>query len=850
MENIPHNLTHSTPATERSLKDVLTSMRKLDSTPRELRRQLDAGYEDAMSARYALLQKGNTATEEDVLRAEGCSLIAVYQGEDNEGVLVNTDKGEELISVEEYKKRQILSTIAHAREKKDEALEMAAYAHARTFEIEIIEAQSLFNQAGAKINEVVQAAKNNPRARQLTATAVFLMGSTVASSLNAGSAAAAETKIDVNPIGPGDAKEVRPGQTVTIVKKKQTPTNVLPATPVTIPQMQTPETPPSERKVGTVKKTKSVPQTVTEVVRDVKPVENGVVKVPAIKVERKGLVNTPSEGPTIHKADNKGEKKGTIIRTLPNPVTPTPGPEVAPAAPAPEAPAPLQLPEVIIDPSLHTETMWSQEHLTFIRDNLDMYLAIEKESGVEWEIVVATHYRENSLRMVNPDNWQGAFQLFSKGREFTPGPITKEEFIRQGIMAAEFLKEKSKIGVVNGQLSLSDPDEVKDTLFSYNGRAQSYAEQAAELGFSLPAEGSPYVMNLADDKRNSLKNPRWGQYLFDNATQKGPANQSPGAWVLIEGLIKINQIAHDQAIAKHAADQKAAADAVAAEAQRAAAAKVAEEAAPKIETISQPKNELAPVTALHFPVPEGSPVSPQYPGHKGIDFAVKAGTPFYAAMGGTVEVRKFDVTDKQFCKDAFANLGRSVNEIKPEDRVQLEVRITRIIDGKKYVTVYAHMDRIDVEDGQIVEAGHQIGLTGNTGCSTGDHAHFEMQVDNIGSIAPHLLFDGEKWKAAGAIVPWSIDINPQSVDSDGVRTNEDGPHDTFCGCGNHSSLSSVDESTSIDQKAQLPPVDTESPQAKLEAMKRVIAMREQIAARNESQSSRPVEDEGYLSIQR
>jgi murein DD-endopeptidase MepM/ murein hydrolase activator NlpD len=42
-------------------------------------------------------------------------------------------------------------------------------------------------------------------------------------------------------------------------------------------------------------------------------------------------------------------------------------------------------------------------------------------------------------------------------------------------------------------------------------------------------------------------------------------------------------------------------------------------------------------------------------------------------------------------------------------------------------TVYAHLSKIMVEAGQLVEAGQTIGLGGNTGHSFGSHLHFEMR---------------------------------------------------------------------------------------------------------------------------
>jgi hypothetical protein len=51
------------------------------------------------------------------------------------------------------------------------------------------------------------------------------------------------------------------------------------------------------------------------------------------------------------------------------------------------------------------------------------------------------------------------------------------------------------------------------------------------------------------------------------------------------------------------------------------------------------------------------------------------------------------------------------------------------IDGKPYVTLYAHMadGSIKVKKGQKVEAGTPLGKMGTTGMSTGKHLHWELQ---------------------------------------------------------------------------------------------------------------------------
>ena len=52
--------------------------------------------------------------------------------------------------------------------------------------------------------------------------------------------------------------------------------------------------------------------------------------------------------------------------------------------------------------------------------------------------------------------------------------------------------------------------------------------------------------------------------------------------------------------------------------------------------------------------------------------------------------------------------------------------LDRAITGL-YTTLYAHMDSLDVVEGQIVERGEKIGTMGQTGGSTGDHLHFEVK---------------------------------------------------------------------------------------------------------------------------
>lgn len=47
-----------------------------------------------------------------------------------------------------------------------------------------------------------------------------------------------------------------------------------------------------------------------------------------------------------------------------------------------------------------------------------------------------------------------------------------------------------------------------------------------------------------------------------------------------------------------------------------------------------------------------------------------------------------------------------------------------------YKSVYAHLDEIYVEKGQIVDKNSLLGTVGNTGRSTGPHLHYEILVNN------------------------------------------------------------------------------------------------------------------------
>lgn len=100
--------------------------------------------------------------------------------------------------------------------------------------------------------------------------------------------------------------------------------------------------------------------------------------------------------------------------------------------------------------------------------------------------------------------------------------------------------------------------------------------------------------------------------------------------------------------------------------------------------------------------------------HAGIDIAAPRGTAVLAPAAGTV---------------AFAG---------PHPEYGLAV----IIDhGQEITTVYAHLSRIRVAPAQRVTRGWEVGLTGNTGRSSGPHLHYEILVSGRAVNPRSFLWD-------------------------------------------------------------------------------------------------------------
>ncbi len=94
------------------------------------------------------------------------------------------------------------------------------------------------------------------------------------------------------------------------------------------------------------------------------------------------------------------------------------------------------------------------------------------------------------------------------------------------------------------------------------------------------------------------------------------------------------------------------------------------------------------------------PVTGRYQFHEGIDFRAATGTRVYASKAGRV-----------IAAGRRGGYGKIVG-IEHDDN---------------FTTWYGHLSRIRVKKGQTVSKGQVIGLSGNTGISTGPHLHFEIR---------------------------------------------------------------------------------------------------------------------------
>jgi len=96
--------------------------------------------------------------------------------------------------------------------------------------------------------------------------------------------------------------------------------------------------------------------------------------------------------------------------------------------------------------------------------------------------------------------------------------------------------------------------------------------------------------------------------------------------------------------------------------------------------------------------------------HNGIDFSVPVGTPIRAVLDGSVMISGWE--------------NRDNHEQGYGQRIWQECSIGKY----KLLVVYAHLSEIHKHDGEWCPETSIIGLTGNTGKSTGPHLHLGARI--------------------------------------------------------------------------------------------------------------------------
>jgi murein DD-endopeptidase MepM/ murein hydrolase activator NlpD len=88
--------------------------------------------------------------------------------------------------------------------------------------------------------------------------------------------------------------------------------------------------------------------------------------------------------------------------------------------------------------------------------------------------------------------------------------------------------------------------------------------------------------------------------------------------------------------------------------------------------------------------------------HEGVDIAVPIGTPVHATLSGKV-------IGAGYFSGGYGNMIK--------------------IQNGPWATMFEHLSRLNVQVGQVVNAGEVVGWSGNTGNSTGPHVHYQVDYN-------------------------------------------------------------------------------------------------------------------------
>ncbi|MEO0854422.1 MAG: M23 family metallopeptidase [Cyanobacteria bacterium J06648_11] len=98
--------------------------------------------------------------------------------------------------------------------------------------------------------------------------------------------------------------------------------------------------------------------------------------------------------------------------------------------------------------------------------------------------------------------------------------------------------------------------------------------------------------------------------------------------------------------------------------------------------------------------------------HRGVDYAAATGAPVVAPAAGYVRLVGYEA-------NGFEIHGNTIG----------------LDHGQGVLSIMIHLNSVDVQEGDFVQAGQRIGGIGNTGSSTGPHLHWGLYVHGV-SVDP------------------------------------------------------------------------------------------------------------------
>lgn len=116
---------------------------------------------------------------------------------------------------------------------------------------------------------------------------------------------------------------------------------------------------------------------------------------------------------------------------------------------------------------------------------------------------------------------------------------------------------------------------------------------------------------------------------------------------------------------------------------------------------------------------------PHYASHTGADFPVNVDTPIHTTLAGKVVWAGYN--------GPWGNLV--------------------VVENGGYQVWLAHLDALQVKEGQIVNYGDVVGLSGNTGNSTGPHLHYgirhKTEAGSFVWLNPQYFFSADEYISIG-----------------------------------------------------------------------------------------------------